>query len=89
MRWQWHQLDHMQIICTSRQTDNHANISPLIFFTRRVPFLPPNEQCKSPEGIVIQTVLHKPTPSPLVLRASGNLLVSYVLTRNLPVTYHQ
>jgi len=21
---QWHQLDHMQIICTSLQTDNHA-----------------------------------------------------------------
>ena len=24
MGWQWHQLDHMQIICTSFQTDNHA-----------------------------------------------------------------
>ena len=24
MGWQWHQLDHMQIICTSLQTDNHA-----------------------------------------------------------------
>jgi len=23
MGWQWHQLDHMQIICTSLQTDNH------------------------------------------------------------------
>jgi len=27
MEWQWHQLDHMQIICTSLQTDNHANTS--------------------------------------------------------------
>jgi len=26
--WQWHQLDHMQV-CTSLQTDNHANTSPL------------------------------------------------------------
>ena len=25
MGWQWHKLDHMQIICTSLQTDNHAN----------------------------------------------------------------
>ena len=25
--WQWHQLDHMQTICTSRQTDNHINTS--------------------------------------------------------------
>jgi len=23
MGWQWHQLDHMQIIFTSLQTDNH------------------------------------------------------------------
>ena len=22
--WHWHQLDHMQIICTSLQTDNHT-----------------------------------------------------------------
>ena len=27
--WQWHQLDHMLIICTSLQTDNHASIPPL------------------------------------------------------------
>jgi len=25
--WQWHQLDHMQIIYTSVQTDNHASTS--------------------------------------------------------------
>ena len=30
--WQWHQLDHMQIICTSLQTDNHASTSPLSFY---------------------------------------------------------
>jgi len=30
--WQWDQLDHMQIICTSFQTDNHASISPLSFY---------------------------------------------------------
>ena len=29
MGWQWHQLDHMQSICTSLQTDNDANTSPL------------------------------------------------------------
>jgi len=31
MGWQWHQPDHMQIICTSLQTDNHASTSPLSF----------------------------------------------------------
>jgi len=30
--WQWHQLSHMQTICTSLQTDNHINISSLKFF---------------------------------------------------------
>ena len=29
--WQWYQLDHTQIICTSLQTDNHASASPLSF----------------------------------------------------------
>ena len=27
-----HQLDHMQIICISLQTDNHASTSPLRFY---------------------------------------------------------
>jgi len=31
MGWQWHQLDHMQIICTLLQTDNHAGTSSLNF----------------------------------------------------------
>jgi len=48
MGWQWHQLDHMQIICTSLQTDNHASTSPLSF-TGRIPFLPPNQQRQSTE----------------------------------------
>jgi len=32
MGWQWHQLNHLQIVCTSLQTDNHASTSSLIFF---------------------------------------------------------
>ena len=31
MGWQWHQLDHMQIICTSLHIDNHASTSSLNF----------------------------------------------------------
>jgi len=30
--WDWHQLDHMQIICTSLQTDKQASTSLLIFY---------------------------------------------------------
>jgi len=45
--WQWHQLGHMQV-CTLLQTDDHASTSPL---TGRMPFLPPNQQRQSTEGI--------------------------------------
>jgi len=48
---QWYQLGHMQV-CTSLQTDNHASTSLLKFFTGRMPFLPPNQQCQSTEGKV-------------------------------------
>jgi len=30
--WLWHQLDHMQIICTSLQTDSHTSTSSLSFY---------------------------------------------------------
>jgi len=49
MRWQCHQLDHMQIMCTrSRQITTpvpHHSV-----FTGRMPFLPPNQQRQSTEG---------------------------------------
>jgi len=48
--WQWHQLGHMQA-CTSLQTDNNASTQPLTFFTGRMPFLLPNQQRQSTEGI--------------------------------------
>jgi len=32
MGWQWRQLDQMQIICTSLQTDTHASTSPISFY---------------------------------------------------------
>ena len=48
--WQWHQLGHMQV-CTSLQTDNHSSTPPLSFLQARMPFLPPNQQRQSTEGI--------------------------------------
>jgi len=53
MGWQWHQLEHMQIICTLLQTDNHVNTSPLNVY-RPDAFLPPNQQRQSTEGITYQ-----------------------------------
>jgi len=40
-------------VCTLLQTDNHASTPPLSFFTGRMPFLPPNQQRQSTEGIII------------------------------------
>jgi len=31
--WQWHQTDHMQIIGTSLQTDNHASTLSLSLYS--------------------------------------------------------
>jgi len=39
-------------VCTSLQTDNHAS-TPQQFFTGRMPFLPPNQQCQSSEGCLL------------------------------------
>ena len=50
MGWWCHQLDHMQIICTSLQTDNHASIISLNVFTGQMLSLAPNQQCQSTEG---------------------------------------
>ena len=52
--WQWHQLGHMQV-CNSLQTDNHASTTTQ-FFTGRMPFLPPSQQCQSNEGILLATL---------------------------------
>jgi len=54
MRWQWHKLDHMQIICTSLQTDNDTSTSPLSFY--RLDVLPSaNEQRQNTEGTALKT----------------------------------
>jgi len=64
--WQWHQMDHMQV-CTSLQIDNHASTPPLSFFTGRMPFLPPNQQCQSTEGTIFQ-----------FLRYANNILITNI-----------
>jgi len=52
--WQWPQLGHMQV-STSLQTDNASN-PPFSFFTGWIPFLPPNQQRQSTEGINIKII---------------------------------
>ena len=47
MWWQWHQLDHMQIIWTLLQTDNHASTSPLSFLQAECPSCRPTNSDKA------------------------------------------
>jgi len=56
MGWLWHQLDHMQIMCISLQTDNNASTTPPSFFTGRMQFLPPNQQRQSTEDTTVQKI---------------------------------
>ena len=44
--WQWHRLDHMQV-CTSLQTDNHANTSLLSFLQAGCPSCRPTNSVKA------------------------------------------
>jgi len=46
-------------VCTSLQTDNHASTPPLSVFTGRMPFLPPNQQHQSTEGLGYACALQK------------------------------
>ena len=43
---EWHQLGHMQV-CTSLQTDNHANTSPLSFLHAGCPSCSPTNSVRA------------------------------------------
>jgi len=57
MGWQWHQLDHMRITCTSLHTDNHANTLPLNFFTGLMLFLMLEQQSQSTKDMTLDSFL--------------------------------
>ena len=67
MGWQWHKLDHMQIICTSFQTDNHTGTSSLSFFWGgQILFLITSQQCQSIEGYQTFEFINKSTKQKLM-----------------------
>jgi len=45
-KWQWHQLDHMQV-CTLLQTDIHASTPPLSFLQATCPSCHPTNSVKA------------------------------------------
>jgi len=56
MEWQWHQLDHMQIICTSLQTDNHTSTPPLSFLQTGCPSCCPTNSVKALSPYVVRSL---------------------------------
>jgi len=58
MGWQWHQLDHMQIICTSLQTDNLASTPSLNFLWAGC------SSCRPTNGVKALTERHKSLNQP-------------------------
>ena len=51
--WQWHQPNHMQIVCNSLQTDHHASTSSLhIFLQAGCPSCRPTNSVKSLKATV-------------------------------------
>jgi len=51
MGWQWHQLDHMQIICTLLDTGKHASTQPLSFLLAGCPSCCPTNSIKALKAI--------------------------------------
>jgi len=56
--WQWHQLGYMQV-CTSLQTDNHANTPPLIFLQAGCPSCRPINSVKALNEFALTANIHK------------------------------
>jgi len=56
--WQWHQMGRMQV-STSTQTEKPHQHLTTQFFTSRMHFMPPNQQCQSTESIQYNTIKYK------------------------------
>jgi len=63
--WQWHQMGHMQA-CTLLQTDNHTSTRTTLFFTGRMPFLPPNQSQSTEDTPADATASQNPIISCLI-----------------------
>jgi len=72
MGWQWHQLNHLQIMCTLLQTDNHASTS-----SGQMPFLTSNQRCQNVKTLKVSWPCK---------RQKGQLLADFLV--GLPCVIH-
>jgi len=81
MGWQWHQLDHIQITCTSLQTNNHASVSSLNFLHTRCSFwCQTNSVNKAPNANLVQWKKKTQYWADILLQ---NFSVVYLLTKHI------
>jgi len=59
IRWQWHQLDYMQIICTSLQTDNHTVYLTTQFLEAGCPSCSPTNSVKALKALVMAALWNR------------------------------
>ena len=69
----------------SRQ-DNHASIPPLNFFTDRMPFLPPNQQCQQLKEHCHTTVVILSMPNLFRFKGNKTRIPVYVLLLSIVCT---
>jgi len=88
MGWQWHQLDHMEIICISLQTDNHASTSESFYRSDDLPAAQPTASKHwrisvdhSVKMLSICTRARSQSLSPFVDGRVNNLLLQTSTTR--------
>ena len=85
MGWQWHQLDHMQIICTLLQTDNHTS-TPTQFLQAGCSSCHPTNSIKALKANDPENEIVKEKP-----RKTNRLLLKYMPrnTQLLIIKYYQ
>jgi len=82
-KWQWHQLGHMQVDCTSLQTDNHASTPPLKFFLQAgCPSCCPANSIKALKAL---SIIHHSLRKRAVIHAS-RLITAMTLAARLRIT---
>jgi len=54
--WQWHQLGYTQVPAPSSRQITTSATHYSVFFTDRMPFLPPNQQRQSTEGVTLKAL---------------------------------
>ena len=83
--WQWHQLGHMQV-CTSLQTDYHANTPPLSFLQAGCPSCHPTNSIKALKALLMPAI--NTITMPMILPLQRHIRYNYTTHYLECITQH-